>query len=490
MVWFALKFPLSFIETGYSDEKDDVFLDTWDAFDIYFPPYMRDLDKSPFIVKCVPRMILDLQGNPNYQNTESLVPDNNPAKSELKSRREQDKYGKVSDNETVIVSEAYFRIPISKELLEERPELFKDGGPLARKVESDVAFYQVITGGRKCLYRDWVDIPKYPFVSYRPFSGPLYQPAWIEYMIAQNKSLDMFVSNVETYFNIMTKGRLLKNKAATMSRMSNENGEIIEWDVQPPEPMAMPNIPNYTFTHVANLERWIEDQGVSSATMGRVPKGVRAGKALEALQQADVANMGVCMDNLELTMKKISELMLDTADRYYATPHKVMRMVQGNKPEQFSVIGGSYTETYKKGGTAYLDAATPIEEGKTLPVVLRRDFTVKVKAESGLSYTEEGKRDTLLELFKLGLLDRQSVLDNFKFSNVGDIIARLDAQQPISMIDTPDFLMLPKDMQVMVLQTLKDSVGATPGSGAAASTTPTTPPVINQPVNTVGGGAK
>jgi len=56
-------------------------------------------------------------------------------------------------------------------------------------------------------------------------------------------------------------------------------------------------------------------------------------------------------------------------------------------------------------------------------------YKVKVEIESGMAYTEEGKRENYMELAAKGFLPKEEVLKAFKFSNVGDIIDKLQAEK-------------------------------------------------------------
>ena len=93
-------------------------------------------------------------------------------------------------------------------------------------------------------------------------------------------------------------------------------------------------------------------------------------------------------------------------------------------------------------------------KGENAPTVLKQSYRIKCTIENGLSYTEEGKRDTLRELFQGGIIDKRTLLEGFKFGNIEELMDRTNAESGVSMIDTPDFGILPPELQQTIVQYL------------------------------------
>lgn len=416
LVHYGLKFPYSFLEIGFDT---DIWVTVWDAFDILFQPEVSVIYDSPVLIKSVSKNVIDVRNNPNYnENKTKLTPVMRYSSDEMKDMRMVEKFGyhrQKDQDENCDLKEYYFKE-------------FQDDGTVKIRI--------VTTANDKFVLRnELTNKTEYPFVLFSPHSGNLLQPAWIERMMSQNKSIDLIISNIETFFHIMNKGYWIKHKNANVTRVLNEHGQFIEWDVAEPHQAQMQSIPNYVFNHLANLEKWIDGQSVSSVTTGAVPKGVKAYKSIEAMKQSDAANMAMATVRLEGTIEKTAEIMLDNAEEFYTEPVQVQRL-QEQKPDYFNVIGGNF-----RG-----------EDTSLIP--LKASYKVDVNIESGLAYTEEGKRQTMLELYSAGLVDAQTVLEAFKFSNVSEIINKAQAEKQKSMIDTPDFNALSDQTKKTVLQEL------------------------------------
>jgi hypothetical protein len=205
-------------------------------------------------------------------------------------------------------------------------------------------------------------------------------------------------------------------------------------------------MPNFPFIHTNNLEKWMEEQGVSTSAMGKAPKGIRAYKAIESLKQSDFANLRIPVANLQDTLQKLTEKILDLSDKYYLTPQTIHRS-ENEKSDNFQVIGGE---------GAKLDINKPIMQSQNPPTVIKGSYRVKTVVDSGLSYTEEGKRDTLSQLFQAGIIDKRTLMEGFKFSNISEILDATAAETDVSMVETPDFQILPDQMKQIILQYLSE----------------------------------
>lgn len=414
----ALKFPYSAFEVSTDPETRKQIIDVWEPFELYWKPSVKCIDDSPMVVKTVSKLPEEILNNPIY-TLESDVEFNLEkrfAYSDLKEMREAEKFGahNTTEDRGGILKEVYFWD-------------YKDD----KKIMRLISIY-----ADKVVRSEILPLKRYPFAPLKLQAGPYFQQSYLESLIPTNKSIDLIVSNIETFFHTMTRGKWLKHKNSTISRVTNENGDFIEYDVEPPVQVPLASIPNYVFVHMANLEKWIEERTVSSSTTGRAPRGIRAYKAIESLKQSDFANMGGPVTFLEECLERVAELINEQADIYLNSPTTVKR-VDEEKPDYFQVVGASNYSG--EDGVVPISASTKID----------------VQIESGLSYTEEGKRQTMLELFELGLIPPDMLLKVFRFSNVGEILAKAQAGQQVSMIDTQDFQALPDELKKVVLQTLQ-----------------------------------
>ena len=455
LVLYAFKQPYSAFEVA-DDPKKMVDIRSWDAYDIVFDTTVKDIEDAPVVIKLVRKTVTDLQSNTNYTNTENLSPDARQSLEPMKDLRLTEKHGSgvATDDDTggVNVMECWAKCHLTEDKLAEIAET-ENNDWVSKKKVGDVIMRLTTCASGFVLRDEYIDRDDYPFVIYKPKSGSFLQPAWIERFISQNKSLDMFVSNIEMYTALMVKGKWLKNKLSNVTRINNEHGDFIEYDVTPPEQARIQSIPAYVFQHIANLEKWIEEQGVSTAAMGRVPRGVRAYKAIESLKQSDIANLGVAMKALEEVIKKVGEKVAAAASRSVKTPTTIYRM-NGDKPDYFQIIGSEAAKNSKKYQKL-------VDEGKL--VVIDKNIRLKVAIESGLAYTEEGKRATMMELYGMKVIPAEMLLETLKFSNVGEIIAKVESEMVRketmgkSIIDMPEFKLMPQQLQKIIVQFLRQA---------------------------------
>jgi hypothetical protein len=451
LVLYALKFPVAFWEFYPADDGYSIGCNTYDAFDILFKPDVESIYDSPVLFKDFEKTPEEIKANPDYEITEELFISPETYASELKSLRYSEKFGYKSGSgkkSTVTLKEAWIQEWYKEVTVKDVDTGMVDpmsGQPVMEQVKEEhrkkrIRVVTYVAGMKDPLRNVVTPFDNFPFVQYSPKSGPLYQPSLLEKVISANKSLDLIVSGIEQFMHTMNKGRWLKHRNAYMSKVYNETGQVIEWDVEKPELVPQQSIPSFFFTHLANLEKWIEEQTVNSATLGRNPKGVRAYKAIESLKSSDMSNQAVAITRLETALERSAEIILEIADKYFDKPQTVHRM---NKevPDYFQVMGERYMDENTQG-----------------VVPLSSKTKVNVSVESGLSYTEEGKRQTLLELFYAGLLNKETVLEGFKFGNVGEILKKVEEEQAqMSLVDAPDFAALSDETKKVVLQELMAS---------------------------------
>ena len=158
------------------------------------------------------------------------------------------------------------------------------------------------------------------------------------------------------------------------------------------------------------------------------------------------------MKSLEDVIKKVGEKILAEVSRSVDSPTTIYRM-DGDKPDYFQIIG---EEASKSKGVE-----KKVKEGKL--VVINKNVRMKVAIESGLAYTEEGKRSTMMELYGMKVIPTQMLLETLKFSNVGEIIEKTEQEiirretMGRSILDMPEFGLLPKNLQKMVVEFLREA---------------------------------
>lgn len=439
-----LKHPVSYLQITYDDINEALVAEPYDFFDLYLSDgSLNDLSKQAYIGKAIPKTISELQANENYSNTEKLSAEGRYAESKMKEAYVKASFGARSEDEvkTVILKEMWIKFFLTENLMgriaQTSPKV------LEGKEVGDPIFLVRSTAGKQLLREEWVDLPDYPFVAFRFQPGALYQPAPIRMFMDTNRALDLIVSRIERWAFRMAKGSWLVHQNETIKTITDESGEIIKWKAIKPEQGKIAPLPEGIFAHIGFLEKDLEESGVSTAALGRIPKGVKAWRAIESLKAADYANLKVPIMMFDASLSKVAEKIFDLTDRYIAKPTTVYRMDQG-KPDYFDIIGRGNVETYKEIGQ-------PLGEG-VIPI--GKDTKVKIEIESGLSHTEEGKREMILQLAEKGFLPKETVLEELKVGgNVADILEKLEAEQGKGM--APEQFAQMKEALLSVIVDLK-----------------------------------
>jgi hypothetical protein len=254
----------------------------------------------------------------------------------------------------------------------------------------------------------------------------------------------------------MTVGTWLKREGEQVNLSNLEGGQVVEYKNIAPQQAQMAPIPAHVFNFMGLLNSFIEEQGVTTTTLGKIPAGVKAASAIESLKESEYANLVIASRMMKQTVKKIAERMLDLADRYYVNKKTVFYRDRGN-PENFDVIGKSAMSKRKK-------LKVPVEDGV---VPLSGESRVEIEIQSGMAYTKEGQKQSamqlanyLLQLTQMGVLPPQSMtkylevlLQAFQYGPTADFIRDVELFQQQGQVTDPQM----QKMQLAMAQVLKDS---------------------------------
>jgi hypothetical protein len=437
LVFNGFRYNVGYFEVG-GDSEGNIFLDIYEPYDIWHEPGITDLKETSWCRKAVSRTIeyvrtaTDSDGNPLYdpEKTAKLQPNNRLALSEWKNikLREQNRgfQNSITDPRVarVFLNEIWIKSGNTWDLITEC-----DG---------------------EILREQKTELTELPIGAYSPQEGPLYQPSPLEDLMEINKALDILVAMVEGYARTVGVARLLKSKDAKVERILNEHGEMIEYEgAFKPEWMQPAPTPNAAIQMIQMLKDFMDEVGTSIISFGKVPPGIKAFKALESLQNAEFQNQQTAIDRLADTLSDIAAKIFDTADRMFVNPVSV-NYVKDGVQKTIKLVSGSNS----------IAAQNPTSDATPISA----KYGVKVEIESGLAYTAEGKRDTLLQLGDKGYLPKEEVLKGFKFSNVNEILEklRLENAQRVSIVETPEFNALPPELRLEILRRLGVPVPANP----------------------------
>ncbi len=391
MVLLTLKHGVSYLKIWPSDSEEKICTSVRDAFDIYTLGNYSSIYHTPFMIEAVPMLIAQIKANPIFdeEQLKQINPDNRKASSEIKEAYLQARYGRDTTSDqsaTLILNDAFVSEYITKNNVD-RIKAQKDGSRIMKKRDiGSQIIRHTFTAGGVWLYDKYTNLSEYPFVDYRVEPGPIYNVPMIERFMPANKSLDSVVSRIERYTHTMVTGAWMKRRGEQFKINNIAGGQVIEYDATPPTQATIAPIPPFVYEFVSLLTNFIEEQGVSTTTLGKLPSGVKANAAIESLKESEYANLVIASRRLKATIKKIAQKFFDIADEGYITPHEVSYKKKGDIIN-FSVMGQSALNARKE-----LKIQTP----EVIP--LSKDTRLDIEIEQGMAYTKEGQKATMQEV--------------------------------------------------------------------------------------------
>lgn len=454
------KHSISYMQVWGDPTYEKIRTQVFDAFDLYVIGSYTNLEDLPFIIKATPLSIAQIKANPYFDQTQLLkiTPDNRQASSEIKEAYMHARYGRDTSSDqaaTLILKEAFLKEYLNEENMA-RIRTQEDGAAILKsRKEGDCIIRQVFVAGGIWLYDTYLNMDTYPFVEFRMEPGPLYQVPLIERFMNANKSLDSAVSRLERYFHTMVTGIWMKRRGEQFKLSNLSGGQVIEYDQAPPVQANLASPGEWTFQFINLLTSFIEEQGVSTSTLGKLPPGVHANAAIESLKQAEYANLVISTRRLKETVRALATKMFAIADNHYLHPQSVAHS-DHKGTEYFQVIGDSAAKKRKSNN---------IDTQDTL-VTLPADVKIDIEIEAGMAYTKEGQKatmqtliDTLFKYSQEGLINPEAVkvavekyLEVYQFGSTAEFMEAQEKGANPSLTDKQQ-----QQMQIAVLTALKDA---------------------------------
>lgn len=441
MAILAAKHSISYMQVWPDAVKEEIRTQVYDAFDIYLDGTLTELDDCPYIIKAIPQFIAQIKANEMFDKTqlEKINPDNRQASSDIKQAYLNAKYYQVGEVERaakIILKEAFLKEYLNSTNMA-RIRMQKDGDLILRgKKEGDQVIRQVFVAGNIWLKDTYLNLPGFPFVDFRYEPGPLYQVPPIERFIPQNKSLDLVVSRLERWINTMAGGAWLKRQGEQFEISNQAGGQVIEYQTTPPVQAQVTNAPPMLFNFISLLQSFIEEQGVTTTTLGKLPQGVKANAAIESLKESELANLAIPLRRVKGVLTRISEKFMDHADNYFIQPKTVYYLERG-EPQYFDIVGNQSVEKRKE----LRDPSLQLNDNV---ISIKKDYKVDIEVQSGLGYTREAKKaaalqlgEYLLKLTQTGMLPPEAVqkfiqalLETYQFGATSEIMETFQGFDP------------------------------------------------------------
>lgn len=422
MVWNGLKYCFGVLEAYWENGRPRVR--AIDPFDILFDPTVKDIRYSSVVIKEVSVPLDEIRTNAEYNENKNLLKeDGKLSGSGFKESRLAEKYGRSAGKGKVLIREAWLRNP--------------NGGWDVKHVSQG-----------KLLYSNHYKWARHTFASWKLNPEPLLQTSWFERLIPLNRGVDIILAQIEMWVRSVAVGRMMRKKGTQIDRIMGEQGEIIDVDgfLDSIQWLNIPEIGATPFNYLNELKSLISEIGASTASIGRVPKGTRAGyKLVESLKASEMSSVQHGVRALEDSLESLAEVILMLVNTFGETPIEV-----SHKGDVFEIVGKEFASSFSE--------SVPISD---------LDYGVNVAIESGLAYTTEARREIVLELAKAKIIPIKIALDYLNFGGDTEEIARMAMEEiekvekikakeekPTSFLDAEDWKKVPPDLQREVLESV------------------------------------
>lgn len=423
----------------------------YDSFDVYVDPTAPSFQTARFLFLTPRQPLSDVKANKAYDNTGELKGEAKLAASQFKASYEQSKLGG-----TRAVMEGDLATTIPHQLFIKLPLTIADDGQGGQTLQATpdgahrIWILTVCEG--QLLKVEETNFKRFTIAPYYPekIGNRVYNRAWIHHLKDLNKSVDTMYSSAEEYF-IKNRSKILVPTDSKLKEVTNVQAEVLEYEARNADGIkeySPAGLPPSLFSLMDVGKAFIgQIGGLNEASVGLVPTGVKSGKGIEALKASDAeTNVAEPIANLGLTYEEIAEIAFEVIAEYTTTPKTITFPDEDGGVERVTFVGEVGLQ--QKDGTT-----TPPTPGTVVITPSR----VKVATVPAISYTEEGKKETLKELYELKAIPTRTLLEGYRFQGIDDILDALAQEQAQQAKTPPPPPPVPGDKLITALAALQKS---------------------------------
>lgn len=421
---YMIKYGIGFFQYGFDEEATGVDgvmgeVDVWvrDPFDVYLEPSgmeTGDIQNCRFIDIAISKPVQDIINNPAYKklSMDDISGDTIRAASEFKQIMIRNQYATDFADSAELKTKILHETLYKKRVMDVKE---KDTDP--DSFHSEVWIASWIEG--HLLRNDKTEFDKYNLIPVASDDNPneIYGEGYIKNLIPLAKIRNREESQIVEYNNLINRGRLLAEKGSEVNKITNETGEIIEFN-------AGKNVTEFhpgglapdLGQQISRLNQYeSEISGVSDAFLGKIPEGIKSGVALESLKAQTANNLQDLKDNLEVGLAQLGEAILEMIANKYIVARQIKTTGKDGKPEYFKIKGQV--------------GVKPQEKLAPDTYIIGKQNQVTVVIGSGLAYTKEGRITRLDKLLESKVIGPEAYLKAIEFGDVEDTIKEASQSQ-------------------------------------------------------------
>jgi len=414
---YTIKYGLGFFQYGWDEEATGIDnlageVDVWirDPYDVYMDPAgmeTGDIQNCRFVDIAVSKPVQDIVNNEHYKKLEmdDISGDTTRAASEFKQDLINNQYAsdfsESDELKTKIVHETWYKKRV-------KDEKKKKTDPDAYHSEVWIASW--IVG--HLLRNEQTEYGRYPIIPVSSDDNPneIGGEGYIKNLIPIAKVRNRLESQIVEYNNLVNRGRFSVEKNSGVSKITNETGEILEHNTGSEiKELRIAGMAPDIHRQIERLNEYDQEiSGVQEAFMGKVPEGIKSGVGLESLKAQTANNLQDLKDNLETSLSKLGEGILELIANKYVVSRQIKATTTDSKNDYFKVKG-----------------QVGVEAKEELPedtYVIGSQNKVKVIIGSGLAYTREGRITRLDKLLEQKVIGPETYLKGIEFGDVEEAI--------------------------------------------------------------------
>ena len=232
-------------------------------------------------------------------------------------------------------------------------------------------------------------------------SGKFYATSIVEDLIPLQRELNRTRGQIVEAKNRMAKPQLVAPEGSIdASKITSEPGLVITYKLgfDPPQPLAMQNLPNYVTEEVNRLYTDISDlSGQHEVSNGSTPPGVTAATAISFLQEQDESLIAPHYTSIERGIEKIAKMTLCYVQDYWDEPRTV----------KITGLDGSFDAKAFRGAN------------------LRGNVDIRIEGGSALPTSRAARQAFIMDLMKMGFIDPQEGLQILEVGGMDSIYDRI-----------------------------------------------------------------
>ena len=461
LIRYAELYHVAFIQILNDNGKKE--LAVYDPFEISIFPTISNVNEYPMLAKHVAHRMDELVGNDLYdQEAIGRIQESAGAKdgkyssSLYKDSYMRERYGNAPED-NVTVDELYQIVKVKVDeqgnYIEDEDEYLKsfegqtneDGSAKEAPMETVERLRIRAYIGTEKVRDEVTKLTKIPIAMFC-WGDEAYATSLMEDLMPLNKSYDIFISKLEHKAKKMDTGRYTIQKGEDAKVLTTNDGEFIRYKRFKPDLMAEAGVPNAFMESVNITEGDMKEQGVALTSAAGLPTGVDAWRAIESVKEIDFGSIGTQLDNLNECLTDLAEKLTEMLAYDMTSVENVTMKEENGSVKPYKVIG-------KRGAELLGDGNGGLPKNT---IVIDPNRNTVVEIESDMTWTQEGKRNMVLDMIKGGIIPKEIALEALKFGNTKDILQKLiqEATFGKSMIDAADFKMLPIELQQAILKYL------------------------------------